>query len=83
MIAVKSTLATWCRELSPSGKQINEIKKRTGERARIPDTQRRRRAEIAQIRRRATERIDALINAPFWLSGVVLYWDEGARRETI
>jgi hypothetical protein len=76
----KSTLATWCRDVRLTEEQYTGIKKRTGSQEGIPrDTNRRRRAEIEQIRRDAVARVPELISDPLWLAGVVLYWAEGAK----
>lgn len=82
MIPVKkSTLATWCREIRLSEEQALEVKARTGENARTPDTQWRRRIEIEGIRRGAADEVGELANDPLWVAGVVLYWAEGAKTQ--
>ncbi|MET0565307.1 MAG: hypothetical protein ABW021_02535, partial [Acidimicrobiia bacterium] len=54
----KSTLATWCREVRLTEEQYVAISTRTGSREGVPrDTNRRRRAEIAQIRIQARQRV--------------------------
>lgn len=76
----KSTLATWCREIQLTDEQAEAIRERTGSRAGIPvDTQWRRRLEIQRIRCTAQEEGHVLIDDPFWIAGVVLYWAEGAK----
>lgn len=75
----KSTLATWCRDIELTPEQIDAIKKRTGENARVPDTQWRRRAEIEAIRSRASERAVHLMVEPLWVAGVSLYWGGGSK----
>jgi hypothetical protein len=75
----KSTLATWCREVKLTEKQIEAIKLRTGENAKTPDTQRKRREEVMRIREHARQEIDRLISDPLWIAGVVLYWGEGGK----
>ncbi|MFV2074247.1 MAG: hypothetical protein ACC742_16600 [Thermoanaerobaculales bacterium] len=76
----KSTLATWCREVDLTQKQIESIKKR---RAQIPglprDTNWRRREEIQELRVIARDLVPELATDPFWVAGLVLYWAEGAK----
>jgi hypothetical protein len=76
----KSTLATWCRDIWLTEEQTDAIKLRTAQPAGQPrDTQRRRRDEIEQIRRRAESRAVGLADDPSWVAGVVLYWAEGGK----
>jgi len=76
----KSTLATWCRDVELTRVQIQEIKERRAQEPGIPrDTQRKRRAEVARIRRAAAARVEALIEDPLWLAGITLYWAEGSK----
>lgn len=47
----KSTLATWCRDISLTDEQVRAIIDRTGSRAGIPvDTQRKRRLQIENLK---------------------------------
>ena len=74
----KSTLATWCREVKLSPKQIDAIKERTGSVAGVPrDTQRKRRHEVELIRAQALLEAEHLVDDPLWIAGTVLYWGEG------
>jgi hypothetical protein len=75
----KSTLATWCRDVQLTEAQIGAIKRRTGENTSTPDTQRRRRLEIAEIRNAARAAVVHLASDPLWVAGVVLYWGEGGK----
>ncbi|HEX6946227.1 MAG TPA: hypothetical protein VF246_02615 [Acidimicrobiia bacterium] len=76
----KSTLATWCRDVRLTEEQITAIKERSPSQAGVPkDTGRKRREEIAALRRRARTRGEELIQDPLWVAGVVLYWAEGAK----
>ena len=76
----KSTLATWCRDVRLTTGQIEAIRQRRAQEPGIPrDTQRKRRLEIEDIRAEAEAMVPVLINDPFWLAGVVLYWAEGAK----
>lgn len=76
----KSTLATWCRHVRLTDDQYQAIKDRTGSVAGIPrDTQRKRRAEVEQIRLRARHQVPMLMNDPLWVAGTILYWAEGAK----
>lgn len=76
----KSTLATWCREVTLTDDQIASIKQRQ---AQIPgisrDTNRKRRLEIDRIRRRAASDVAWLVRDPKWVAGTVLYWAEGTK----
>ncbi len=76
----KSTLATWCGAIGLTPDQIEAIRERRAQEPGIPrDTQRRRRQEIEAIRAEAEAMVPVLINDPFWLAGIVLYWAEGAK----
>jgi hypothetical protein len=76
----KSTLATWCREIRLSPDQIAEIRQRTGSAAGLPrDTQRKRRAEIEELRGVAAELVAELSSEPLWVAGLVMYWAEGSK----
>lgn len=76
----KSTLATWCRDLVLTDDQKGAILARTGSRQGIPvDTNWRRRAEIELIRANARQEARELMNDPFWVAGVVMYWAEGSK----
>jgi hypothetical protein len=75
---IKSTLATWCRDIVLTDKQKAAIRVRTGSRAGIPvDTNWRRRLEIEEIRQKAGCQVRDLVQAPLWIAGVILYWGEG------
>ncbi len=74
----KSTLATWCREVSLSAEQIEAIKKRRAPIPGIPvDTNWRRREEIQELRAVARSLVPELATDPFWVAGLVMYWAEG------
>ena len=76
----KSTLATWCRDIDLSETQKQAILQRTGSRRGIPvDTQWRRREEVKRLQERAREQARKLLDDPFWVAGVVLYWAEGGK----
>ncbi|MGH8952580.1 MAG: hypothetical protein ACRDX9_14305, partial [Acidimicrobiia bacterium] len=76
----KSTLATWCREVKLSEEQVEALRARMGSRLGIPvDTNRKRRAEIGQIREAARAQVPYLATDPSWVAGTVLYWAEGAK----
>ena len=81
MIQVKkSTLATWCRDVELTESQIDAIRARRAQEPGIPrDTNRKRRNEIADLRRVARAIADELFNDPHWIAGLVLYWAEGAK----
>lgn len=76
----KSTLATWCRDVTLTSDQKAAIQQRTGSRKGIPrDTNWRRRLEIADIRRTALKEAARLAGDALWVAGVVLYWAEGSK----
>ena len=76
----KSTLATWCREIRLTEEQVASITTRTAQPVGQPrDTQRKRRLEVAELRRRAEESARLLLDDPGWIAGVVLYWAEGGK----
>jgi hypothetical protein len=76
----KSTLATWCREVDLTQDQIEAIRERRAQIPGIPvDTNWRRREEIEQLRSIAREVATDLIDDPFWVAGLVLYWAEGTK----
>ncbi len=77
---VKSTLATWCRDVRLSDEQYEAIRQRTGSREGIPrDTNRKRRQEIELLVAQANLEAMHLQDDPFWMAGVVLYWSEGCK----
>lgn len=76
----KSTLATWCRDIALTPPQIEAMRER---RAPQPgyhrDTNRKRRQEIELIQKVARAAVATLVEDPFWVAGVVLYWAEGTK----
>jgi hypothetical protein len=77
----KSTLATWCRDVRLTEEQIAELKVRRPSTQRgIPrDTQRKRRMMVELIRAQAALEAEHLIENPFWVAGVSMYWGEGSK----
>jgi hypothetical protein len=76
----KSTLATWCRDVDLTTKQIEAIRERRAQEPGIPrDTQRKRRREIELIRAQAALEAHHLVTDPLWTTGVALYWGEGSK----
>lgn len=76
----KSTLSSWCREVTLTEAQKTAILSRTGSRRGIPrDTQRRRREETERIQSAGFNEVPGLITDPLWLAGTVMYWAEGAK----
>jgi hypothetical protein len=76
----KSTLATWCRDVELTAEQIAAIKTRRAPEPGIPrNTNRRRLAEIAELRSIARGEAIHLVDDPFWVAGLILYWAEGAK----
>ena len=76
----KSTLATWCRDVELTDLQIAAIKKRRAPEPGIPrPTNRKRLAEIAELREVAREIALELMDDPWWIAGLVLYWAEGSK----
>lgn len=81
----KSTLATWCRDVTLTPEQIAGIKERRSPepgkdlRGRRYTTQRPRRREIELIKASAALEAEHLVRDPFWTAGVAMYWGEGAK----
>lgn len=76
----KSTLATWCQDVDLTDEQITAIKERRAPEPGIPrPTNRKRLAEIAELREVAREIAYDLIDDPLWVAGLVLYWAEGSK----
>ena len=76
----KSTLATWCRDVKLTEKQIAAIRERRAQIPGIPvDTNWRRRAEIRELREVARSLVPELADDPLWIAGLVMYWAEGAK----
>ncbi len=76
----KSTLATWCRDMSLSAEQISAIKDRRAQVPGLPrNTNWKRKLEIAELRATARSRVPELAADPLWVAGLVLYWAEGAK----
>lgn len=78
----KSTLSYWCRDLTLSHAQVEQIRDRIGPESRmgIPvDTQWQRREEVERIRRAARAFAERHLDDPFFVAGVVLYCGEGAK----
>ncbi len=79
----KSTLSNWCRGIELSPGQLEGIRLRGHSQLGVPrDTQRRRRAELREIRRSAAERAELLSQDPLFAAGVALYWAEGAKTQS-
>ena len=78
----KGTVAYWCRDVILTPIQVADIRLRrppgvlTGQPV---DTQRGRRAEVEEIRRRARQLAMERMSDPFFVAGVVMYWAEGAK----
>ncbi|HZD22119.1 MAG TPA: hypothetical protein VE569_01765 [Acidimicrobiia bacterium] len=79
----KSTLATWCRDVKLADTQIAAIKKRTGENAKTPDTGRKRRAEIAELRAIARQSAEELFDDPAWVADWSCIGPKGRRLEIV
>lgn len=78
----RSTVATWCNDITLTGSQQSAIEQRTGATSRRGtsiDTQWRRRAEIRRIRADATRYADGAGDDPLFVAGVCLYWAEGSK----
>ena len=79
---VKGTLAGWCREIRLTPEQVEAIKLRRppGTRTGIPvDTQRKRHAEIARIKKDARLEAHTRLYDAAWMAGVIMYWAEGSK----
>jgi hypothetical protein len=80
----KSTLSIWCRDVTLSPEQIAAIAHRTGPRVGVHrDTQHRRRDEVLAIRAAARRCATALLQDPFFVAGVALYWGEGGKTKKV
>ncbi len=78
----KGTLAGWCKEIRLTEKQIAAIKSRLPDRKGVPrDTNWKRRETIAVIRENASLEVPTLMQDPFWVAGLVLYWAEGFKSQ--
>ncbi|CAN5814702.1 hypothetical protein BH23ACT4_BH23ACT4_03710 [soil metagenome] len=81
----KSTLATWCRDVSLTAGQLQEIRfRRTPEpgmnlRGKPYTTQRPRRREIEIIKAKSLLEAESLVYQPFCVAGVSMYWGEGSK----
>ncbi len=81
----KSTLATWCRDIRLTAGQIQGIRmRRTPQPGRDLNgikytTQRPRRREIELIKAQSRLEAEHLVNQPFWVAGVSMYWGEGSK----
>src|SRR5665811_495586 len=78
----KGTLSYWCRDVRLTIDQIQSIALRSspGSRAGVPvDTQWRRRGAIERIRADAQTFAETHIDDAFFVTGVALYWGEGAK----
>ena len=76
------TLSNWVRQVPRTPDQVESIRRRTGPESQrgIPrDTHRRRREEIARIRRQARTFAEQHISDAFFVAGVTLYWGEGSK----
>jgi len=84
LIPVKrSTLAAWSREVHLSDEHYAAIKERTGTQEGVPrDTNRKRQAEIAAIKKSAVLDAIVLVDQPLWTVGTALYWGEGYKTES-
>ena len=78
----KSTLATWCRDVTLTDEQIAAIRDRRAPLPGIPrDTQRKRRREIELISAQAMLEAEHLVDETLWVAGVSLYWGEGFKTQ--
>jgi hypothetical protein len=77
----KSTLATWCRDVTLTEAQIEAIKERRASTVLgVPrNTQRKRHREVELIAAQAALEAEHLVDDPFWTAGVALYWGEGSK----
>jgi hypothetical protein len=81
----KGTLSPWCRDIPLTPEQIERLRTTSGNReagrARTGAILRQRNLErVAAIRRAGREEAKCLMEDPRWMSGVVAYWAEGAKR---
>lgn len=78
----KGTLSNWCRDIPVSDDRRRELLGKRGGRAKLGATLRQRALDkAAAIRVAGREEAIVLVNDPFWVAGVALYWAEGAKRQ--
>lgn len=77
----KSTVSLWLRDVGLAKQQRQLItKKRIAGRLRALESIRRNKIKrIKDIKDLAKEEVPLLIQDPFWLAGVILYWGEGSK----
>lgn len=74
----KGTLAGWCRDIRLDDDQVAAIARRSADRRGVPrDTQRKRREQVAQLRRDARAFAVEHLADPLFVAGTVMYWAEG------
>jgi hypothetical protein len=79
----KSTLATWCRDVKLDDEQIDAMKERrpSTKQGTPRNTQRKRHREVDLIEAQATLEAEHLVQDPFWVAGVSMYWGEGSKTQ--
>ena len=89
MPVAKSTMSGWCRDILLSKKQISrlqKLKKIGSYRAGLIGAkvnQEKRSQEINLIKQIAKSQAAVLINDKLWISGLMLYWAEGHKSNTV
>ena len=81
---VKSTLSVWFVDVGLAKKQRQLItEKRIAGRLRALESIRRNKIQrVRDIKDLAKKEVAVLIQDPFWLTGVILYWGEGTKERT-
>ncbi|MBU2068060.1 hypothetical protein KKE13_00535 [Patescibacteria group bacterium] len=80
----KSTLSLWLRDVKLTSKQLNELYKRGRERCRYDGAKANQRKRIERTKliiEEAKKESKILFKNPLFLSGLMLYWAEGKKRE--
>lgn len=82
--ASKSSVSKWCRNISLAPKQIERLAQRQkngsykGRMKYLEKIRKKRMKEVARLKRQGIKDISELSKRDFFLSGVAIYWGEGA-----
>lgn len=81
IIVAKSTLSLWLRDvgLAKKQKQLISEKRIAGRLRAVQSVKRNKIKRVEDIKYSAQKEVSSLIQDPFWLVGIVLYWGEGAK----
>ena len=83
----KSTVSTWCKDVTLSKKQKQNLFEQwrafTGQRLGVKANREKREREIAIVRSAAEREINILSLSSFKIAGIMLYWAEGAKTQSV